>query len=163
MTTEEALKIKSEEESQEAAGGIPGEVGSLLNWRLAEYVYTNKLGRVFNAQTDFEIKGIGRRQPDVAFVSLERLPVNVRDTVPLSPDLAVKVVSKTDDFYDLDDKVDEYLKGGVRLVWVVRPIRKVIEVYRQDDPKMQVRTIDDELDGEDVIPGFKLKVSALFG
>ncbi len=150
------------EELQEMAGGIPGEIGSLMNHYLVAHVYSNKLGRVFNAQTDFLLPTIGKRQPDVAFVSYDRLSVNVREAVPVAPDLAVEVVSKTDDFYEVDDKVDEYLKAGVRLIWVVRPIRKVVEVYHQDHPKMQVRTTDDELDGEDVLPGFKLKVSMLF-
>jgi len=155
-------EFSNQEELAEVAGGIPGEVGSIINWRLSAYVYPNKLGRVFMSQTDFELPGVGKRQPDVAFVTLERLPVNVRDAVPLAPDLAIEVVSKSDGSYDIDDKVDDYLRAGVRLVWVVRPIRRVVEVYHQGDALPLLLKPEDELSGEDVIPGFKLKVSELF-
>lgn len=153
---------QEEEEIEKVAGGISGEIGSTLNGFLFAHVHPKKLGRLFNAQTDFLIPGVGKRQPDVAFVTLERLPENVRDAVPLAPDLAVEVISKTDDFYQVDDKVDEYLRAGVRLVWIVRPIRKIIEVYHPGDRKPTTLGIDDELDGEAVIPGFKLPVKALF-
>lgn len=133
----------------------------IIGWHLAAYVYPNKLGRVLNSQTDFELKGVGKRQPDVAFVSLEKLPVNVRDTVPVEPDLAVEVVSKTDSIYDTEDKVDEFLKAGVKMVWVVRPVHKLIEVYRPGQPA-RLLNVNDELEGEDVLPGFKLSVGQLY-
>lgn len=159
-STELAQQV-NEEFDKETAGGISGAIGSVLTWHLGNYIYPKKLGRLFNAQTDFELKNIGRRQPDLAFVTFDRLPVNVRDTVPVEPDLAVEVASKTDNLYDIDDKVDEYLRAGVKMVWVVRPIRQIIEVYRKGK-HVKVYDVNDELDGEDVLPGFRLKVSELF-
>lgn len=164
MTAEakENLNLSPEEEAEESvAGGIPGEIGATLSRHLGNFVYPSKLGRVFNAQTDFELAGVGKRQPDVGFVSLPRLPVNVFDSVPLAPDLAVEVVSKTDKVYDVDVKVGEYLKAGVRLVWVIYPVRQEVEVYRYGHHS-RILDMRDELDGEDVIPGFRLKVSAVF-
>lgn len=155
-------QLKGEELEGEMAGGISGEVGVLLSRHLANHVYPNRLGRVFGAQTDFELKGVGRRQPDVAFVALERLPVNVRDAVPVPPDLAVEVYSKSDNVYDMGDKIQEYFSAGVRLVWVVQPVTKIVEIYHPNAHKPITLGIDDELDGENVVPGFKIKVSALF-
>ncbi|MEI6046907.1 MAG: Uma2 family endonuclease [Chloroflexota bacterium] len=160
--TAEIVTLESSEEELGTSGGIPGEVEALLILHLAQYVYAKRLGRVFGSQTDFELKGIGRRQPDLAFVKLERLPINVRDAVPMAPDLAVEVVSKTDHTYDVEDKVQEYLRAGVGLVWVVRPIGKIVEVYRPGQEVPTLLGLKNELDGEDVIPGFKLKVSAIF-
>lgn len=160
MTTEELLQ--REEELEEVAGGLSGEVGAIIIGYLVQHVYPNRLGRVFNANTDFEFFGTGKRQPDVAFVSLERLPENTPDAVPLVPDLAVEVLSKTDQSYASDSKVLEYLRVGVKLVWIVRPILKIIEIYHPGDVKPTTLGIEDELDGENVIPGFKLKISKLF-
>lgn len=63
--------------------------------------------------------------------------------------------------FDIDDKVDEYLRAGVRMIWVVRPIWQIVEVYRKNQ-HIKVYEVSDEIDDEDVLPGFKLKVSELF-
>jgi Uma2 family endonuclease len=63
-------------------------------------------------------------------------------------------------------KVEKLLEGGVSIVWVVYPNRQQVEVYHagqayQAGP-VQTLGLADSLDGEDVIPGFKLTVAALF-
>jgi Uma2 family endonuclease len=63
-------------------------------------------------------------------------------------------------------KVEKLLEGGVSIVWVVYPNRQQVEVYHagrayQSGP-VQTLGLADSLDGEDVIPGFKLTVAALF-
>lgn len=152
-----------EQVQEQMAGGIPGELSSIINRHLGNYVYPRKLGRVFGAQTDFVMpKTKNPRKPDVAFVSLERMPINTRDAVPVVPDLAVEVVSKTDDLYSIEDKAFFYLRSGMRLVWVVRPVAQVIEVYQAGQPP-KLLTIADELDGGSVLPGFKLRISDIFG
>ena len=49
-------------------------------------------------------------------------------TIP--PDLAVEVTSPTDVVYELEEKVEEYLRAGVRLIWVIHPEVQAIEVMR---------------------------------
>jgi len=160
------VEIEQELQDQEEAGlagGIPGEVGATISGSLFAYVRPKRLGRVFNAQTDFEIPGLsGKKQPDVAFVKWEKLPKNTFDAVPVVPDLAVEVASKSDYLYNTEDKAFEYIAAGVRLVWVVRPKHKLVEVYHPGDLKPTLLDVNDELDGEDIIPGFKLKVSDIF-
>lgn len=159
--TIEAKLLDEQEQIEAVAGGIPGETGATIAGLLFEYIRPRKLGRVFNAQTDFELPGVGKRQPDVAFVAMERLPRNTFEAVPLAPDLVVEVASKTDDLYDIEDKAFDYLKAGVRLVWVVRPKHKLIEVYRPNQP-VRLLNATDELDGADVLPGFKIKINEIF-
>jgi len=165
LERQDGLQAQSQPEQEQVnvAGGIPGELSSIINWKLSEFVYKNGLGRVFGAQTDFRLpKTKTPRKPDVAFVSFEHLPVNTRHTVPVVPDLAVEVASKTDDLYDIEDKALYYLKAGVSVVWLVRPVTKVLEVY-QSGRRTQFLTDEDEIDGGLVLPGFKLKVSDIFG
>jgi Uma2 family endonuclease len=106
------------------------------------------------------------RRPDVAFVSYERWPKgrpipaegNAWDVVP---ELAVEVVSPSDLAEELDTKIDEYFRAGVRQVWVVYPRRPGVLVF---DSLTQVRGLTREhtLEGGDVLPGFRLEVAELF-
>lgn len=83
----------------------------------------------------------------------------------LAPDLAVEVVSPSNRKREMLDKVESYLASGTKLVWLVYPTIKVGDVYRlNDDGSINIRkiTVDGTLDGEDVLPGFSLRVSAIF-
>ncbi len=162
MTMPEVL-IDEQELTEEVATGENGEIAVLLSWHLAAYIYPNKLGRVFDGRTTFEMKpNYPKKEPDVSFVAAERLPNRVRDIIKLAPDLAIEIVSPNDKQFEIEEKVLQYLALSVRLVWVISPMLQVIYVYHSGDKKPSILGIDDELDGEDVIPGFKLKISALF-
>jgi Uma2 family endonuclease len=62
----------------------------------------------------------------------------------------------------MQNKVDAYLQAGVRLIWSIYMVQKFVAVYRLNDPNIKFLNLNDELDGEDLIPGFKLKVNKLF-
>ena len=79
----------------------------------------------------------------------------------IAPDLAVESVSPNDLAYDVDEKVQDWLLAGTRLVWVVNPQTRTIEVHRAQRPGSIFRE-GDELDGEDVLPGFRCQVKELF-
>lgn len=80
---------------------------------------------------------------------------------PGAPDLAVEVLSPDDRRSELVRKAHQYLRHGARLVWLVDPKKHTLTVFRPDgDPT--VLTIEDQIDGEDVIPGFRLPLAKLF-
>ena len=160
MTTEIELQA---EEGLDLASLEHGKIGMRLGRYLDIYVDEHKLGLVFNAQTTFRMVGMPpTRYPDLSFVSTERLPSDLRVEANFAPDLAVEILSKSDTQFDVEEKVLQYLQSGVRLVWVVRPVVQAVDVYRSGAHYPDIIGIDGELDGEEVIPGFKLKVSALF-
>jgi Uma2 family endonuclease len=104
------------------------------------------------------------RRADVSFIrrdrySLEQLSEDGFTTIP--PDLAVEVVSPNDLVGELDQKIEEYLQAGVRLVWVVRPTARAVQVFRGDRSVSWLWAAD-ELSGEDILPGFRCKVEDLF-
>ena len=108
-----------------------------------------------------------KRRPDLAYVSAGRWatdrPVSLlEDAWDVVPDLAVEVVSPTDRVTDLTDKVQEYFQAGVRLVWVVHPIQRVIHVHEAWD-RIRVVTESGSLDGGEVLPGFRRAIDRLFG
>jgi Uma2 family endonuclease len=103
--------------------------------------------------------------PDVAYWAAARMPArNLTNAAPY-PDLVAEIWSP----HDLEhprkarEKIRCYLQAGVRLVWVINPPNKTVEVYHPGHANpVQVLGLDDELSGEEVIPGFKVAVKTLF-
>ena len=77
------------------------------------------------------------------------------------PDLAVEVVSESNSAQEVIQKVVDYLSGGSRLVWVVYPDVKQVHVYT-DLTSARILTEPAELDGGDLVPGFRLSLTELF-
>ncbi|MEJ2148981.1 MAG: Uma2 family endonuclease [Chloroflexota bacterium] len=105
------------------------------------------------------------RIPDAAFIAKERVPELAGTTFPAAPDLAVEVVSPSETPRSVLDKARAYLAAGTRLVWVVYPEERVVDVHRlSEDGSMNIQTIDaaGTLDGEDVLPGLTLRVRDVF-
>ena len=125
------------------------------------YVWEHESGTVLGSEADFNLPGIGKRRPDVAYCSFETLPEVLRTFASVPPDLAVEVVSSRDETDNTDRKLRECKQAGVKLVWVVRPLQQVIEVYKNGNPSGLLGP-NDELDGDPVLPGFKIVVSKLF-
>jgi Uma2 family endonuclease len=106
------------------------------------------------------------RRPDVAFVSCDRWaksrPMPPTDNAwDVVPNLATEVVSPTDKADEIEQKIAEYFRAGVQLVWVVYPMQSKIHVY-QSPTQISVLTRADVLDGGTVVPGFQLALADLF-
>ena len=136
-----------------------------IGWRLAQYVSENRLGRVLAAETGFRISQNPDtvRAPDVAFVrqaSIDRqgMQTGYWDG---APDLAVEIISPNDTYTEVAEKVDEWLRAGCAMVWVVNPRREIVEVYRSAGGFAALGG-DDVLEGGDVIAGFRCRVGDLF-
>ncbi|HZZ79214.1 MAG TPA: Uma2 family endonuclease [Gemmataceae bacterium] len=106
------------------------------------------------------------RRPDVAFVSYQRWAKN--RPIPrqgrgwdVIPNIAAEVVSPTDIEEELDDKIAEYFRAGVQLVWVVYPNQSKILAY-SSPTQIKVVLRDDDLDAGELLPGFRLRLAELF-
>jgi Uma2 family endonuclease len=146
-------------------GGRHGEIGGEIFWRLGAYVAEHRLGRVYTSDTRFIIRRepYSVRIPDIAFVRTERLPPEEEREgfMPIAPDLVVEVVSPTDRFVDIVEKIEGYQQAGVPLIWLVEPRRRAVTVYVADQQPRSVEGAD-TLDGGDVLPGFELPVAEIF-
>ncbi len=139
---------------------IVGRLGEFLS----RYVRENRLGIVgmkggFNLKREPDIT----RAPDLHFVSKERLAKEgiTQTFANFPPDLAVEVPPPEDKASEVQRKIEEYLSGGVPLVWIVDPATQRVTVYRSlQDVKILIP--DQELDGGPVIPGFHIKVAEIF-
>jgi Uma2 family endonuclease len=103
------------------------------------------------------------RFPDVSFVLKHRLTEGLTSEgfIFVPPDLAVEVVSPNDLAYEVESKVLEYLNAGVKLVWVIHPETRTAYIYRGDGSGLWLRE-DGELSGEDVLPGFRCRLTSIF-
>lgn len=80
----------------------------------------------------------------------------------LVPDLVIEIISPNDKFTEPDEKVEAYLKDGVRLVWLVDPKRRKAIVYVVDGEQPRYLTRETRLESEDVLPDFSLELAQLF-
>lgn len=156
-----------------AAGVLHNLIAALLYELIRNFVRERKLGLVF---TDGLGYIIGRRPdrtriPDASFVSRSRIPAGdlPRGFWELAPDLAAEIVSPNDTARELhakaclraQRKVLAYLEAGARLVWVVWPDERAVTAYAAGGGYREYGP-DDELDGGEVLPGFQVRVAALF-
>ncbi|MFN3649042.1 MAG: Uma2 family endonuclease [Armatimonadota bacterium] len=140
-----------------------GRIDSRVGVPLAAFVRSHSLGDVVS-NSGFVLRRDLVRAPDQAFVSNERIEAAEgaeKGYWEVAPDLAVEVVSPDDRRSELDRKIRDYLECGVRMVWIIDPPTRTVTAYR---PEREPRVLsgDDSLDGEDVVPGFRLPLAELW-
>lgn len=147
------------------AGFQHGRLASRLDTVLRRFAEEHELGEVVGAETGFVLAEDPPtvRAPDVAFVAGETLPGGElpQGFARLAPDLVVEIVSPTSTASALHEKVLDYLDAGSRMVWVVEPGTQTVTVYGSRE-EVRVLDVSDELDGGEVLPGFRLGVGEIF-
>ncbi len=146
------------------AGLKHGIVITRLTAYLGIYVLQRKLGELADGQSGFRLSMEHCFEPDIAFISRERLtllePVSEK-IFHGSPDLAVEVLSPSDSITKTELKMRLYLTYGSRLAWLIDPNSKTVRVYRPGQDFELLRA-DRWLTGNSVIPGFRLSLARLF-
>jgi Uma2 family endonuclease len=173
--TPEDLLAMPDEKNYELVDGrlVERSMGTLSSWvagrillQLDVHAEEHQLGWAFPADNGYQCFPDAPRKvrkPDVSFVRPERLPANASSQgyMTIAPDLAVEVLSPNDLAWDIDRKVVEYLGAGVPLVWVVHPEIRAVRVHRRGGPVSWLGE-EDEMSGDDILPGFSCRVRAIF-
>lgn len=144
-------------------------LGMWIGHLILQFLETNNLGGVSGAAGGIRFKAGHVRMPDVAFFRWDRAddPELIEDPdgafAEVAPDLAIEILSPGNTRQEMDIKLAEYARAGVRLVWYVDPDRKEVDVFPKGNPRRK-KTIglDGVLDGGDVLPGFTLPVAKVF-
>ncbi|RJP34937.1 MAG: Uma2 family endonuclease [Candidatus Omnitrophota bacterium] len=175
MTAEELLRmpndgfcyelIQGELKKMSPPGSQHGRIAFNVSLSLGQHVKMKKSGVVYAAETGFKITSNPDtvRAPDVAFVKRERVQ-EVGDIVgywPGAPDLAVEVISPSDVYSEVEEKVFDWLEAGAQMVIVVNPPGRLITVFRSRT-NIVMLTENDTLDAGDVIPGWSIAVNEIF-
>jgi Uma2 family endonuclease len=138
-----------------------GYIAGLFVTKLNNFVLPQKLGIVaVEARHRVPKDKRNSRMPDVSFGS-GRQPMVNEGAVLQMPDLAIEIQSPDDTIKVMREKAAYYLANGTRLVLLVFPKKRYIEVYRPDE-EMEILFGSDVVDGGDVLPGFTMPVAEVF-
>jgi Uma2 family endonuclease len=137
-------------------------IAGLIAHFLWAYVLENDSGIVGVPDGGFRLSENTVRVPDVSYVVKSRLS-KIPRLVPDGPDLAVEVVSPSDE-RDVNEKLLLFIKRGTRLAWAVYPKTKTVLEFRPTPEGVLLNefTTDDTLSGHNVLPGFELPVANIF-
>lgn len=157
--------VKGELITMAPAGEEHGAVTVNLTVPLAQHVRSNNLGVVYGAETGFKIESDPDTvlAPDIAFVSRHKIEETgiSKGFRKGAPDLVVETVSPNESRRQVEQKVAKWLAAGASYVWVVDPPSRTVTVYRSTGDVKVLRE-DDELSGEDIVPGFRFAVAQIF-
>ena len=176
LTADDLLRLHSQGVKGELIRGVlhktmpaglkHGEIVMLLGARFVAHVVPAGLGRVFGSDTGVQLEWDldTVREPDIAFVSATRLPLDaeIAGYCPVVPDLVVEVASPSDTRPAVDAKATMWLDYGARMVIVIHPQTRRIQI-RQPNQPTQLLTDGDTLDGGAVLPGFQCPVTDILG
>lgn len=131
---------------------------------LGNHIVANQLGRFYPGNTDFVLDGEPgnirlQYQPDVGFLKTEHV-ISTPGYIYRAPDLAIEIISPSQTFTEIRNKVKNYLKYGSQQVWIVMPDAKEIEDTSTDAPKTY--TVGEAIPGGDLLPGLMLDVQTIF-
>lgn len=175
MTAEELLKLPDDGRRYELldgelvemapAGWEHGRVAARAAHRLLGHVEAQQLGEVVSGDPGIILRRNPDRvrAPDVCFVARDRLPREgvLKGYVDIVPDLVVEVISPNDTAAEVQQKIEEWLSAGARLVWAMYPDTRSVVAYR-GLADVRVYTESDTLDAAPVLPDFTCPVASLF-
>jgi Uma2 family endonuclease len=178
-TVEDLLRINVTEEGlwelvdgvlvEKTMGYFESRLATVLAYLLSRFLEESvlegrDLGIVLGADAASRFAQDLVRIPDVSFVSWSRLPERKTPREPLPdlvPDLAVEILSSSNTPQEMDRKLKDYFRTGVRLVWYVDPDDETVRVYTSPERSRLLKK-DDTLDGGAVLPGFSVPIAEWF-
>ena len=175
MTAEELLNmpddgfryelVRGDLRKMSPPGHVHGKYAMSIGASLAVHVKANGLGEVYAAETGFKLASNPDhvRAPDAAFVRRERAEAvgDAPGYFPGAPDLVIEVISPSDRYTEVDEKVADWLNAGAQAVVVVNPRVRVVRVHRSLTDVVTL-TESDTLDVIDVVQGWQMPVREIF-
>lgn len=147
-------------------GGETGDRNSEINFQFRGWNKQHRQGRIFDSSTAFRLPSTAVRSADAAFVTNERWQTLTGEQrkkfPPLAPDFIIELRSSSDTVTSLRQKIqDDWMAAGCRLAWLIDPDTETVYVYRADGSVQILKSFDEELTGEDVLPGLTFVLSDL--
>ncbi|HEY8056653.1 MAG TPA: Uma2 family endonuclease [Terriglobales bacterium] len=132
-----------------------------LGASLRAYCQDHRLGIVV-WETEFRLGTATVRIPDLAYLRADQISgLNLHERATCAPDLAVEVVSPSNQAADLAVKVQQYLKAGSRQVWVLYPDARQVYLYAPGKT-VEIREDGQKLEAPDLLPGWSVGLTELF-
>ena len=145
--------------------GETGRRNAKLTQHLANWADSDGSGLVFDSSTGFVLPNGAMRSPDAAWLRRSRwesLRLDQKQTfIPLYPDFVIELRSGTDSLQALQDKLQEYIRNGALLGWLIDPQYRRVYVYRPDVPVKCLEKVN-AISGDPELPGFVLDLSQVW-
>ena len=130
---------------------------------LLDYLIRNPTGELLNSDNLYVLGPTTKRAPDLSFMTNERvLKIDPGKDIEGAPDLAIEVLSPSDQIASMRRKMKQYFAAGARAVWLVYPELREVEVWESASGPVRVLGENDTLEARDLLPGFSCRVSSLF-
>ena len=130
----------------------------VLNSLFIEQGY-HRLG-TFMAEPDVMLTAIQMRRPDIAYFTKAQIQRG-RNGEDVLPGFVVEILSETDQAYRVEEKLTEYFKAGVQVVWNIISEQEVVYVYTSRR-QVVICLEDDICSAAPVLPDFTISVNELF-
>ena len=148
-------------------GSRSGKRNFRISLQLGKWWEQNQhLGEAFDSSTGFMLPDGSVKSPDASWIAADKwnsLTLEQQSRyAPLCPDFIVELASESDEVSLLQDKMLNWQFNGARLAWLIAPKAETAYIYRVGQPEPEVvQGFDQELSGEDVLPGFRLRLAEL--
>lgn len=157
--------VKGELRTMPPAKREHGQIETTILLALFNYLKTQPLGTLTTGDTGYLLARDPDtvRAPDVGFISNQRVAAagDPQGYWTVAPDLAVEIVSPSDLLYEVEEKVQDFLDAGTRIVWLVNPRRRTVTVYEKDQNPVVLRE-SQSLVAPGILPGFEMLIAEIF-
>jgi len=135
-----------------------------LAFALLQFAKKEKIGEVFYAPFDVYLDKENVVQPDILYVSQERLMIIGEKNIQGAPDITVEIISESSAYRDLVQKKKLYARFGVKEFWVVIPEQETVEIYALKDAMYELRKtyVKSDLLESAILPGFHIPLKEIF-
>ena len=148
-----------------STGIFPGARSGEAFLQLGIWHRQHETGLLCDSSTGFTLPDKSVRSPDASWLSAERLatvPAEDRERPGhVCPDFVIEVQSPNDSLRGLQAKMMDWIANGVRLGFLISPPTETAWVYRADGTVSKITDFEQEISGEDVLPGFRLELHRL--
>lgn len=144
--------------------GFGGARENRLGRRLGNWRDEVNIGETFSPSTGFKLPNGATRSPDSSWLSDEKMEAlqkakDEKGFLKVVPDFVAELMSENDRLKKAKEKMENvWIANGVQLAWLIDPYKEQAFVYRKDGTIEKVSGFDKILSGEDVLPGFELKL-----
>lgn len=139
-------------------------LAAILVTELQLYMRRNRIGKVYTDGALYKLIGPQFRIPDVTVCLNDKFPDGKLRRIPyakFAPDLAVEILSEGNTPQEIARKRKELFDSGTRLMWVIDPQARTVDVFTSAENKTTLAE-QDTLTGGDLLPGFELSIHDWF-
>lgn len=146
-------------------GSLTGNTNLKIATLIENWNQIKKSGVAFDSSTGFTLPDDSVFSPDVSWMRNEKwnnIPKKDKEKFAhVCPDFVVELKSPSDNLKYLTNKMLKWIENGCELAWLINPENETVFTYRKDGTIDKITGFDKTLSGEDILPGFELKLSLL--